>query len=431
MPSLMFIFALLISVQAVAMPTIQHWQTSQGARVYFVPAAELPMLDIKVVFDAAAARDGDKSGLATLTNGMLEEGAGGLSAQQLAEQFDNVGAQVRLECARDMASVSLRTLTQSELMQPAVETFIKVISQPDFPANALERVRKQMLQSLQYQQQSPEEILERAFYRQLFGEHPYSNMPSGTQASLEALTREDLQDFYARHYVAKNTVIALIGALDRSTAEQLAERISRPLNSGEAAAPLPPVADLSQAKSQHISHPSKQTHIKLGQIGYSRYDADYFPLYVANYSLGGGGLVSRLFDEIRKKRGLAYSVYSFFIPMRQSGIFAATLQTRNEQAAQAIAVLRESLERYVTQGPTAEELEAAKKNLSGGFPLQIDSNAKIASYIAMIGFYGLPLDYLHTWTQNIESVTLEQVREALKRRLHTDKMLLVTVGEKN
>jgi len=429
MSKLLFFFIFLFSTQVVAIPTIQHWETSNGARVYFVPAPELPMLDIKVVFDAAASRDGDHPGLATLTNGMLEEGAGGLSAEHIAEQFDNVGAQLSLECARDMASVSLRTLTQADLMQQALDTFIKVISQAEFPPDALERVRKQMLQNLQYQKQAPDELLEQAFYAELFGEHPYANMPSGTEASVTRLNREDLQQFYQRYYVAKNAVIALVGALDRTTAEKLAEQISQPLNAGDAAPPLPPVPNRFIKKIRHVSHPSKQTHIKLGQIGYSRYDPDYFPLYVANYTFGGGGLVSRLFNEVREERGLAYSVYSFFIPMRQPGLFAIKLQTRSEQAAQALAVVQKNLQKYVAEGPTLLELEAAKKNLTGSFPLRIDSNAKVASYVAMIGFYGLPLDYLNTWAQKIEAVTLGQIKEVLKRRLHPKKMLLVTVGE--
>ncbi len=423
------VIAGLWAVQALALPPLQHWETTNGARVYFVPAPELPMLDVKVVFDAASARDGDKPGLAALTSGMLEEGAGGLSAELIAEGFDNVGAQLGLEVKRDMASITLRTLTQPELLQAALKTFVTVISQPDFPPSALERVRQQMLRHFEYESQSPEAIMAKAFYAQLYAGHPYASPITGTKASVEQLSREDLQQFYATYYVARNAVIALVGDLDRLGAEQLAERISQPLSAGQPAPPLPPVSPLSKAQNVHLQHPSKQTHIQLGHIGYSRYDPDYFTLFVANYTLGGSGLVSRLFNEVREKRGLAYSTHSYFIPMRQPGPFLAGLQTRNDQTQQAVDVVRKVLQDYVAQGPTPEELSAAKKNLTGGFPLRIASNEKIVGYVAMIGFFGLPLDYLQTWTDKVEAVTLEQIKDALKRRLHPEKMLLVTVGD--
>ncbi len=428
-PAFLPLSLLILSTQTLALPAIQQWETTQGARVYFVPAPELPILDLKLVFDAAAARDGDKAGLAMLTNGLLEEGAGGLSAEQIAEQLADTGAQLSLDSARDMASVSLRTLTQPDLMQTAINTFTQVVSQPDFPPDALERVRKQMLQNLQYQQQSPESIVEQAFYSKLYGKHPYANPPQGTTRSVTHLSREDVQNFYQQHYVARNAVLAIVGNLDRAAAETLAEQITQPLPSGEPAAPLPPVTTPQDTSALRIAHPSKQTHIMLGQIGYSRYDPDAFPLYVANYPLGGNGLVARLFSQVREKRGLAYSVYSNFIPMRQPGPFYAALQTRNEQAEQAISLVRQTIADYVTQGLTDAELIAAKKNLTGSFPLQIDSNDKITAYVAMIGFYGLPLDYLHTWMDKINAVTLEQAKAVLQRRLQPTQMLLVTVGE--
>jgi zinc protease len=166
----------------------------------------------------------------------------------------------------------------------------------------------------------------------------------------------------------------------------------------------------------------------MGQPGVRRGDPDYFALYVGNQILGGGGLVSRISEEVREKRGLSYSAYSYFLPMRADGPFVLGLQTRNDSADEALKVLRQTLVDFRNDGPTGKELEAAKRNITGGFPLKIDSNSDILGYIAMIGFYKLPLDYLDTFNGKIEAVTAKQIRDAFQRRVDPDRMVTVTVG---
>lgn len=419
---------LLVSATATASPQILQWQTGNGARVYFVSVPELPMVDLRIVFDAGAARDGNLPGLAALTNGMLEEGADGLNADAIAEAFARLGASFSASSHRDMATVSLRSLSRHELLEPALETFIRVLTRPDFPAQALERVRKQMLTGLQYQEQQPGEIAGKAFYRALYGNHPYATPPNGTPQTVATISREEVQHFYHRHYVANNAVVAIVGDLDRSEAELLAEATAGALPAGEPAPALPAVTTLQQPTRRHISHPSSQTHILMGQPGVKRGDPDYFPLYVGNHILGGSGLVSRISDEVREKRGLAYSAYSYFSPMRAAGPFVLGSQTRNESADEALQVLRETLERFRADGPTGEELQAAKRNITGGFPLKIDANRDILGYIAMIGFYGLPLDYLETFNQQVEAVSAEQIRNAFQRRIDPERLVTITVG---
>lgn len=419
---------LLLTLPLQASPEIQHWRTDNGARVYFVAAPALPMVDVRVVFDAGAARDGDLPGLAMLTNGMLSEGAGGLDADEIAQRFDSLGAVFSNGSYRDMATLGLRSLTRPALLEPALETFALLLNSPDFPADALERVRRQMLTGLQYQEQQPGKIASRAFYRALYGDHPYASQPIGEASSVSRIQRRDLQAFHRRYYVARNAVVAIVGALERPAAEALAQRIVGRLPAGEAAAPLPPAPELQQARREHIDHPSSQTHLLMGQPGVRRGDADYFPLYVGNHILGGSGLVSRISEEVREKRGLSYSAYSYFTPMRAEGPYLLGLQTRNESAEEALRVLRQTLERFRNEGPTAEELRAAKRNITGGFPLKVDSNKDILGYIAMIGFYGLPLDYLDNFNRNIEALTVAQIREAFRRRIHPERMVTITVG---
>ncbi|MCK5877086.1 MAG: insulinase family protein [Candidatus Marithrix sp.] len=427
---IVLISSLLIAQFALAIPTIQHWQTTNGTKVYFVPAPDLPMVNIEVVFDAGSARDGVKPGLAKLTNGLLNEGADSYSADQIAEKFDSLGAEFGNSVNRDMAKVTLRSLTEPKLLQPALEMLALLLTKPNFEPQSLERVRQQILTELKYQQQSPDDIVEQKFYATVFGEHNYATSPTGTISSVTALTREDLQQFYNQYYVANNMLVSIVGALDRKTAEKLANTIAK-LPIGTAPVAIPPVTLLTKAETVHIEYPATQTKILLGQPGLKRGDKDYFSLYVGNYILGGAGLVSRLSEEVREKRGLAYSAYSYFMPQRVLGAFIAGLGTRNDQASQAIEIVRKTMQDFIKNGPTETELKEAKQGITGRFPLRIKSNRDIVGYLSMLGFYNLPLDYLHTFNANVEAVTLPLIKDAFQRRINVDKLVTVTVGGTN
>lgn len=421
--------ALLLSHYASASPQIQTWTTPNGARVYFVPSPELPMVDVRVVFDAGSARDGNQGGVSQITNSLLDQGAGGLNADQIAERVDTLGAQLSTSAYRDMAIVSLRSLTEPKLLDPALGIMADVIAKPSFPQDAFGRVQKRMLVALRAEKESPSAIAGKAFFAEVYGEHPYASPSLGTEESVTALTRNDAVAFHRRYYAAKNAVIAMTGAVDREQAEKIAERIVAALPSGEAAPELPPASMPKQAKTVHIQYPSAQTHILMGQPGITRDDPDYFPLYVGNHILGGSGLVSRMAVEVREKRGLAYSAYSYFSPMHVAGPFTAGLETRNEKADEAMKVMRDTLKDFITAGPTQDELAAAKKNITGGFALRLDSNGKIVENLASIGFYRLPLDYLDTFNKKVDAVTVAQVREAFQRRIHPEDMVTVMVGD--
>lgn len=414
---------------ALAVPQIQHWQTGNGARVYFVATRQLPMVDVRVMFDAGSARDGAHPGVAALTADMIAQGAGKLDADTIADRFDAVGAHFGTDAARDSAVVSLRSLTDPELLHPALQTLAQILSDPTFPAKALARERNRTLIGLQAEQQDPGAVAEKAFFKALYGDHPYAHSPQGTPASVRALSRADLRAFYKRYYVGRNAVVAIVGDLSRAQAERLAETLVGTLPAGAAAPALPPVPPLHQARDVHIPQTAAQTQVLMGQPVVRRGDPDYFALYVGNHILGGSGLVSRIADEVREKRGLAYSAYSYFIPMRQAGPFQLGLQTKTSTTHEALTVLRATLKQFLADGPTAKELEDAKRNITGGFPLNIDSDRKLVGYLAMIGFYRLPLDYLDRFNSRVEAVTLAQIRDAFRRRVDPDHMVTVTVGD--
>lgn len=427
--NLLLASALLLSAGvAVGGPNIERWQTGNGAEVLFVAAPEIPMLDVQVVFDAGSARDGDKPGITSFTNSLLNEGAGEWSAGEVAARLEGVGAQLGSDSLRDMAWVSVRTLTEPKALAVALETLNKILAAPRFDSQEVERERQSILAGLLQDEQSPEDVASKRLYQLVFGDHPYASDPSGTRESVQSISRDEILATHARLYVARNALVAIVGAVDRSQAETIAEQVTAGLPAGEPAPPLPPVVPLQEGRVERIPFPSTQTHLYVGQTGMRRGDEDYFPLYVGNHILGGSGLVSLLSEEVREKRGLSYSVYSYFLPMRQPGIFQLGLQTKNDQADEALTVLTDTLKRFVAEGPTEAELKAAKQNITGGFPLRIASNGKIAQYLAVIGFYDLPLDYLDRFTGRVEAVTREQIRDAFKRRVDPRHLTTVLVG---
>jgi len=413
---------------AQAAPEIQHWETSNGARVYFVPAPEIEMVDVRVIFDGGSARDEKNLGLSIMTNGMLAEGAGDMNSDQISEGFESLGARFSNSAHRDMALVGLRSLTETDKLQPALKLMTSVLNQPMFPKDAFERERKRLLVSIEQRKQSPRAIGSEAFFDAIYQGHPYGSLSIGNEETIKALKIEDMQAFYTKYYVGKNAVVAIVGAIDKQAATKIAEQVVGGLPKGVAAATLPDVKPLPKGRTINISHPSSQTHVTVGQPGVKRGDADYFSMYVGNHILGGSGLTSRLAEEIREKRGLVYSAYSGLSPMRKSGPYTFGLQTRNESAEEALKILVQEMNKFVNKGPTSKELIAAKKNITGGFPLRISSNSKIIGYIGMIGFYKLPLNYLDVFNSNIEKVSLKSIKEAFQRRIHTDKMITILVG---
>ena len=422
-------FALLcgLASSAFATPQIQHWQAPSGAYVYFVEDHNLPMLDVEVSFPAGSAHDAaDKKGVAGLTHGLLDLGVQGMSEDDIARKLADIGARVGSSFDTDRSSVTLRTLSSSAEREVALDILARVLQQPLFPQEVLTREKTRLIASLREAETKPEFLSEKAFSKAVFGAHPYGWQ---TEVSdIEKVKRADLLAFFRSHYGAKDAVVALMGDVSRQQAENIAQQLTAKLPQSEPVAPLPAVADLGAPSEQRIPHPASQSHILIGAPGIARNDPDYFTLYVGNYILGGGGFVSRLMNEVREKRGMAYSVYSYFMPMQQPGAFQIGLQTKNEQVDEALLVVRKTVRDFVENGVTEAELLAAKQNIIGGFPLRIDSNRKILGYLSVIGFYDLPLTYLDDFQTRVEQVSTRAIHEAFRRRIDPDTMVTIVVG---
>ena len=416
----------LVGSTALAAVDIQQWTTPSGARVSFVETHALPIVDVQVDFAAGDAYDPPgKAGLAMLTAGMLDGGTTTRDENALADRFADLGAQFNSAADTDRASVSLRTLSYAQERDAAIALFGEVLSAPAFPDTVLARERNRAISKLKEAQTQPAYLVERSFKEAIFGEHPYGR--SASEESLGGITRDDVAAFHAQRYVAAAAHVSLVGDLTRAQAEQFAEQIVSGLPRGEAPAPLP-TPMLPAGREIHVEHPAAQSHIMIGMPGMRRDDPDYYALVTGNYVLGGGGFVSRLMKEVREQRGYAYSIYSYFEPQKVAGPFRIGLQTRGQQAEDAIAVVRETLQRFIDDGPTQEELEAAQSNIVNGFGLRIDANAKLLGYVAVIGYYGLPADWLEIYPKSVSELTAEQVRDAFKRRVLPEHLVTVTVG---
>lgn len=417
---------LLISQVTLAGVKIEHWISPSGARVYFVESRVLPMLDIQVDFAAGSMFDPTgKSGLAALTRGTLDLGAGKFDETAIAEQMADIGANLGGGADTDRASVALRTLSAKDKREPALEILKNVLHAPRFDSAIFEREKTRTIAGLKEAMTRPDSIGGKAFWAAMYPNHPYGRQ--ATPESIAALSRDDLTAFYARYYSAANASITLVGDLSRNDAEKIAESIAAGLPKGEPAT-LPAAPEKPKKSLIQLAHPASQAHVFIGLPAIERGNPDYFPLVVGNYSLGGGGFVSRLMKEVRDKRGYAYSVYSYFAPMRQTGPFQIGLQTKRSQAKDAIKVTRDVLDGFLKDGPTEDELSAAKANLTGSFPLRLDSNKKLLENVAVIGFYGLPLDYLDQYQAKVQAVTVDQIKAAFARHVRPENLITVTVA---
>jgi zinc protease len=427
-------FALSLALPAEAALPIQKWQQASGAQVYLVESPTLPIVDVEIDFDAGDRRDpADKAGLSGVTAGMTAKGIAArngepaLDENQLGEAWADLGAGFGASASQDRMSFTFRSLTYPDLLPKAVALGARQLGEPAFPDDVWQRERQRMVASLREANTRPATIAARAFGQAVFGSHPYGY--DTTEESLARISVEDMRNFY-RAIQPCRAKVSVVGAVNRAQADQIVSTLLARLPNG-ACQPLPPVPEvnpLSAASERNIPFASAQAHVLIGQPGYKRSDPDYFALLVGNYILGGGGFVSRLSEEVRQKRGLSYSVYSYFAPGLHAGAFTLGLQTRPDQAAQAVQVSRDMVRRFVAEGPTDAELKAAKEFLVGGFALRIDSNRKLLDNLANIAWYELPLDYLDTWTKQVEKVTAADIRAALARKLQPDRMVTVVVG---
>jgi len=430
------ILCALLPISAFAGIPIQHWTHSNGAQVYLVEAKTIPMLDVQVDWFAGAVGDPDKKlGLASMTATLVDKGSkvnGRLvSEADISDQLASLGASLSFSAGAEKASMRLRTLSDVQRRDALVKLASEILKAPLFDQNILMREKSRAIAAIKESNLKPEFILSKEFDRQIYGGHPFGK--EATVETVQSIAAADIQEFYKSRYAVQDAKITIVGDIGREDADQLIDRLMSSLPKKAKVLTQAPEVKLFEKKSPDqnvikIPHAAQQAHISIGMPTITRKDPDYFPMLLGNYVLGGGGFVSRLMKEVREKRGLAYSVYSYIAPGRQVGPFVAGMQTKKDQAELAVDVMKKTIADFIDAGPTESEIEAAKNNLINGFPLRIDSNRKILDNVASIAWNDLPLDTLETWTTQMRAVTREQVIAAYKKNLDIDKLVTVVVG---
>lgn len=418
---------ILSSFAAFAQVNIESWYSQKGAKVMYVHAPQLPMVDIRIAFDAGSARDGEHWGLASFTASLLGTATPQMDENQINEAFNAVGAQLSADVGRDQVSISVRTLTRPEILETTLNVMEQSLSQAIFKQEIFDREMARLKLAIKQNSVRPQKLSSNKLWEALYGDHPYAHPVSGTIETAQKLTLRKVKEFYQKHYTAKNAVIAIVGNVDSQQAKTIADQLMAHLPTGQKLPALPQPKALTAEQQETILFDSTQTYYSLSQIGVERGHPDYPALFLGNHMLGGSGFGSFLMEEVREKRGLVYSVYSYYAPMRVSGPFTIGLSTKNTSALKADKVVQETLKQFMNDF-SDEKLRAIKDNLIGGFPLRIDSNRKILGYIAMIGFYDLPLNYLEWLPQQLEKTSKQDVLKAWQKHIHPNKMLTVMVG---
>lgn len=420
---------LLGTVCSASAATIEHWTQPDGARVLYVEARQNPIVDLRIDFDAGSRRDpADRPGMAGMTADMLSAGTTTLSEDAISNRFSDLASEFGAGVDRDRAFVHLRSLSSMTEREASVKLVNEILTRPAFPARVLTRLKAQAIAAYRQQQDSPEAVAYRLLNRSMYGTHPYASGARTDEAAISALTRADLQAFWRHYYRPSTMTISIVGDVDRTSAERLARQLTRGLSPAQAALPALPPVPAAQGYTIRKTHTATQASVMFGMPLITRDDPDYYALVVGNYILGGGSFDSRLMKELRDKRGLTYGASSWLAPYAQPGDFALSVNTRREQADEALKVARQTLADFVEHGPTEAEMAQAKGNIVGGFPLRYASNRSLIGYVAVIGFYNLPLSWLDDYPKAIDKVTAADVRDAYRRRVDPARMSVVVVG---
>jgi zinc protease len=430
--SILLILSLTISISTFAKSNIviQTWSTKNGAKVLFSESHELPILDLSISFYAGSVVDGKNYGLANLTRATLTAGSKKLTGNQVAERFERLGALFNTYTDRDFSEFSLRTLTETPILSAAVDLFKTVLTEPVFPDNELKRIKNQRLVEIEQVKQSPHDLVYKEFYKELYKNFSYSHAVLGEPNTLAFINRKSLLDFYNKYYNAKNAVIVLVGDVTRKQAEDIAEKTTSKLPKGEK---MPLTAgELKNPKAivKNIGFPATQANVILGQLGVGCNDPDYFSLFVGNSILGGAPFISNLFKEVREKKGFVYTIRSNFYRLLYPAPFIINFSAGSEKADEALKMSIQILKDFLDKGPTEEQLITAKKNLTGRFAVELASNHSILNFLHTIGFYDLPLDYLDTYIDKINAVSVKDIQEAFKRHIDLDHLVVIKVGPK-
>ena len=406
---------------------IQQVVSPNGIKAWLVEDHSIPLMAMQFGFKGGSTQDPKgKEGLADFLTAMLDEGAGDITSKEFQAQLDELAIRISFSTSRDAFDGNLQTLTRNR--DKAVELMHLALNKPRFDKSAMDRMRAQLLTGLKFAAKDPNKIASRTWFKTAYGNHPYGRSAKGSEASLKSITRKDLETYRRKIFAKESLKIGVVGDITAAQLATILDKIFGDLSAKSDLVAIPEVTKLAGPVRKVVPMDNPQSVAQFGHQGIKREDKDFIPAYVLNYILGGGGFSSRLMTEVREKRGLAYSVYSYLYPLDHGALFMGGVATKNDALEKSLDVITKELKRLAENGPTKMELENAKRYLTGSYPLRFDTSSKIASQLLWIQMDDLGLDYIDTRNQKVEDVTHAQIKAVAKRLIHPDKLIITIVG---
>ena len=418
----------LLSTGAANAMKIQHVTSPGGIEAWLVEEHALPLLTMQFGFMGGSSQDPTgKPGVANYLTSMLDEGAGNLKSAEFQEQEESLAAKMRFEAGRDSFTGTFQTLTENR--EKAADLLALALTKPRFDADAVERMRGQMLATIQFESKDPEKLAEQAWFETAFPGHPYGRPVGGTTASMTSVSSADLEAYRSRVFARDNLKVAVVGDIDAATLGALLDKVFGGLAAKAQLNAVEAVNPKTGPILKQIEMDIPQSVAQFGQIGIKRKDPDFIAAFILNYIVGGGSFSSRLMDQVREKRGLAYSVYSFIQPLQRSSIFMGGVATKTDGMDKSLDVIRSVLTHIAAEGPLEQELADAKQYLTGSYALNFTSSGAIAGQLLGLQMQDLPIDYIDTRNAKVNAISIEDIRRVAKALLQPDRMIVTVVGK--
>jgi zinc protease len=423
-----FSLGLLFTLPAHAM-NIQKVVSPKGIEAWLVEDHTLPLIAIQFGFPGGTSQDpAGKEGLAYFVSGMLDEGAGDMTSQAFQERLEELALEFNYDASRDAFTGGLKTLTRNK--DEAFRLLRLALTEPRMDQDAVDRVREQILASIKMDDEDPEKVGTNAWFRMVFEGHPYAHPVKGGIDAVQSITPADLKGYVKRNFAREKLKVSVVGDITAAELGKALDIVFGDLPEKVALTPVPEAQWRLQAGSSKVIPVAQpQSVVTFGQPGLKRKDPDFIPAFIINHIIGGGGFSSMLMQEVREKRGLAYSVYTYLYPLDRAGLLLGGVATRNDAVAQSIELIRQELARIAANGPTAEELDNAKRYLTGSYALRFDSSTKIANALLWIQIEELGIDYVARRNGLVDAVTLEDVKRVAARLIKPGDLIITVVGQ--
>ncbi len=407
---------------------IQKVTSKKGIEAWLVEDHSRPILSIQFAFEGGAAQDpAGKPGVATFVSGMLDEGAGNLDSEAFQNRLEDLAAKLSVNASYDHMSVAFQALTENR--DESLKLLQMAVTSPHFQPADAERIREQLIGSLRVDEKEPNKVASSEWFKLAFGSHPYGRPSNGTLESIAAITPEDLHEYVKKNFARDNLKVAVVGDIDAASLGEALDRVFGDLPAKSDRKPVPEVTWQGASKQRIVQMPNPQSVVQFGFQGLKRNDPDFIPAYILNYVVGGGGFASKLMHEVREKRGLAYSVYTYLFPLEHAGIFVGGVATENKSVGQSLDLIKAELERSARDGLTEEELRTAKDYLVGSFALRFDTSGKIAAQLLALQLDNLGIDYIEKRNGEIEAVTVADIKRVAKRLLEPKNLIVTVAGQ--